>query len=182
MLKAKLIVLLALWIASVCFGLNALMIYKGKAGVAGQPPQIWPAKELISRSSNKPLVMMFAHPRCPCTRASIAELEQFVAQTKDRAEVTVAFYQPPINSAAWSRTPLIDAARSIPGVRVIHDRNGKLAKLFGAETSGHTVVYAQDGKLLFSGGINRFSTIYIIAGIFILMQVFIQCFILCFLS
>jgi len=153
MLKSKLIILVALWVLLVCFGLNSLMIYKGKAGVVGQTPQVWPAKSLISRSSDKPLVMMFAHPRCPCTRASIAELEQFVAQANHRAEVSVVFYQPPTNSEVWSKSPLIHEVISIPGVRVIYDCNGKLAKSFGAETSGHTVVYGVDGRLLFSGGI-----------------------------
>jgi len=48
---------------------------------------------------------------------------------------------------------LIHEARLIPGVRVILDPDGKLARRFGVETSGHTLVYGADGKLLFAGGI-----------------------------
>ena len=41
----------------------------------------------------------------------------------------------------------------MPGVAVMDDVDGKLAKLFGAETSGYVVIYNPQGKLLFNGGI-----------------------------
>lgn len=106
---------------------------------------------------------MFAHPRCPCTKASLAELESLAAKAKNRFHATVVFYQPTdtqsianasrIEPFDWTNTALVKLARSIPGVRVTFDRDGALANRFGAETSGHTVVYSSDGRLLFSGGI-----------------------------
>jgi hypothetical protein len=36
---------------------------------------------------------------------------------------------------------------------VIFDPDGVEARRFGAETSGHTLLFAGDGRLLFSGGI-----------------------------
>src|SRR6266566_874219 len=129
------------------------MIYKGKAGSPGQPPSAWPCNDLISLSSNKPLLIMFAHPRCPCTKASLGELEHLVARAKNQCEAAVFFYEPNGGSEAWSSTALIHEARSIPGVRVILDPDGNVARRFGVETSGHTLVYGADGKLLFTGGI-----------------------------
>jgi len=129
------------------------MVYKGKAGTAGPTPKSWPANELVSLPSNKPVLVMFAHPQCPCTKASLGELESLVAKGKDRFDAAVVFYQPPGASLEWSNTVLIGTARAIPGVRVIFDRGATAAKQFGAETSGHTVLYASDGRLLFSGGI-----------------------------
>ncbi len=35
------------------------------------------------------------------------------------------------------------------------DQNAALARRFGAETSGHVILYGPDGKLKFSGGITR---------------------------
>ena len=153
MLKHKYIVLIVVWILAVGFGLHTLMLYKGKAGSPGQPPSAWPRNDLISLSSNKPLLIMFAHPRCPCTKASLGELEHLVARAKNQCEAAVIFYEPNGGSEAWSSTALIHEARSIPAVRVILDPDGNVARRFGVETSGHTLVYGADGKLLFTGGI-----------------------------
>ena len=96
---------------------------------------------------------MFAHPRCPCTKASLGELEQLVAHAGNQFEATVLFYEPSGGSKDWSSSSLVDEARLIPGVRVGFDKDANLAKRFGIGTSGHTLVYGADGKLLFSGGI-----------------------------
>jgi glyoxylase-like metal-dependent hydrolase (beta-lactamase superfamily II) len=76
-----------------------------------------------------------------------------MAKANSQFQATVLFYQPGNRSGEWSRTELTKEARAIPGVRVLFDLEGKLTRRFGAETSGHTVVYDCDGKLLFSGGI-----------------------------
>jgi len=153
MLKNRKNVLIALWIIAISLGFHTLLRYKGKAASSGQPPSTWPRNEFISLSANKPLLLMFAHPRCPCTKASLAELEQLVEIAKTQFEAAVLFYEPKENSKAWSNTPLIDEARLVPGLRVILDRDGKLAKRFAVETSGHTLLYSPDGDLLFTGGI-----------------------------
>jgi hypothetical protein len=151
--RHKLSLLVVAWIAAVAFGLHALMVYKGKPGPGGETPQIWPRNELIALPSQKPLLVMFAHPRCPCTKASLGELELLVAQAQGKFEATVLFYDPDDGTKDWSKTATVDAAQAIPGVRVILDKEGRLAKRFAAETSGQTAVYGPDGKLLFSGGI-----------------------------
>ncbi len=153
MKRWKLFLLIAAWFVGIAAALHALMIYKGTSGTAGKTPESWQKNELVALSSEKPLLLMFAHPRCPCTRASLGELEQLVAQAKDRFEPVVLFYEPQQDSEAWTKTSLIQAAQSVPGVRVILDKEGFVAKQFGVETSGHTVIYNSDGRLLFSGGI-----------------------------
>ncbi|MDB6027424.1 MAG: hypothetical protein JWM68_3647 [Verrucomicrobiales bacterium] len=151
--RHKLLLLIILWGTITAFGLHSLMTYKGTPGAVGHTPETWPHNELIANPSAKPLLVMFAHPRCPCTKASLGELELLVAQAKDRFAAAVLFYEPENGSAAWSKTASVEMARSIPGVRVIIDRQGAQAKRFAAETSGHTVVYSRTGQLLFSGGI-----------------------------
>lgn len=133
--------------------MQALLIYKGKPGTTGPSPQSWPKNEVIPQPATKPLLLMFAHPRCPCTKASLGELELLAAQAKDRFDAAVLFFEPEGKSSEWIKTASIDLARSIPNVQVILDKHGDLAKQFGAETSGQTLVYSAAGKLLFSGGI-----------------------------
>lgn len=53
----------------------------------------------------------------------------------------------------WMSNGLWKSAESIEGVRVMHDVEKYEARLFGARTSGHVVLYDAEGRLLFSGGI-----------------------------
>jgi hypothetical protein len=94
---------------------------------------------------------MAAHPRCPCTRASIEELSKVLARSSTPVDVQVLFYKP--RGADWAPTDLWRQAVAIPGVQAIWDEDGMAAERFGARTSGHTLLFHPDGKLLFSGGI-----------------------------
>jgi hypothetical protein len=47
------------------------------------------------------------------------------------------------------------SAAEIPGVSVLSDPDGAEARRFGAQTSGHTLLFDHTGRLLFSGGITQ---------------------------
>jgi hypothetical protein len=96
---------------------------------------------------------MFAHPRCPCTRASVEELNRLLAQSNGRIDAHVLFFRPPNYPADWSHTELRRTVESIPGITVQDDINDALARKFGAETSGYVLLYNPEGQLLFRGGI-----------------------------
>jgi hypothetical protein len=96
---------------------------------------------------------MFAHPRCPCTRASIGELAQIMAQAAGGLSAHVVFLKPEDAGADWQDTELQRSAAEIPGVSVSSDVAGVEGERFGAKTSGHTFLFAADGRLLFDGGI-----------------------------
>ena len=96
---------------------------------------------------------MLAHPRCPCTRASVAELSVLMTRAEGRVDAHVLFVEPRGTQAGFARSALWDAAAAIPGVEVHLDPGGRTADLFGARTLGQVVLYAPDGHLLFAGGI-----------------------------
>ena len=96
---------------------------------------------------------MFAHPKCPCTRASIEELNSLLAGYGGPVAARVYFFKPTAESEEWTHTDLWQSAARIPGVTVYEDVNGALAQQFGAETSGFVVLYDPQGNLLFKGGI-----------------------------
>jgi hypothetical protein len=56
-------------------------------------------------------------------------------------------------SADWAQTSLVRAARDIPGLNVIVDRNGSIAEKFGALTSGQVLMFDHRGRRVFAGGI-----------------------------
>lgn len=145
--------LAATWVAALGYGMQVLFKYETTPGSSGPLTSKWPAASIVPRQADKPMLLMVAHPHCPCTRASIAELAQIMAHAPDGVTATVLFVKPPNAGADWDDTDLRRSAAAIPGVRVLTDEHGKEAAQFGAQTSGHTLVFGPDGTLLFSGGI-----------------------------
>ncbi len=140
-------------------GMGILWRYSLTPGAAGNPPALWPVQSRLTRKSGALTLVMVVHPHCPCTRASIGELEILMAQSRRRIDANVIFFKPPGFSDKWTKSSLWRAATAIPGVRAAVD-DGREARLFGAATSGQTMVYDRDGRLLFSGGITAARGLY----------------------
>ena len=120
---------------------------------ASLPVTLFPQSSAVRLVSDKLTLVLFAHPHCPCTRASLHELDGLLAETQNRVSVTVVFTIPDGVPAGWEEGDLWNSAKSIPGLRVISDQGGREAHRFDVEGSGHVLLYAPSGKLLFSGGI-----------------------------
>jgi len=146
----------ALWVPTVAFGVNVLLKYSTTPGVPGTPPPNWPINSPIRRGNGRAALVVFVHPQCPCSRASLGELAIILAHTPRPLEATVFFYLPAREASDWARTDLWRTAAAIPGVRVFEDYSANAARTFGAHTSGQTLLYNPEGKLLFSGGITGF--------------------------
>jgi len=142
-----------LWLLAAGAGAWGLLKYENTPGNAEETPVQWPSDSHISRQPGHFTLVMFAHPHCPCTRASVEELNRLLTRCNGPASVYVLFVQPQGVPDDWTKTGLCKTAEAIPGVAVQVDANGEEAKIFGAESSGHVVLYSPDGKLLFSGGI-----------------------------
>src|SRR5436190_789460 len=64
-----------LWAGLVLFGARTLLNYENTSGTPANAPSQWPSNSRIARPDSKFALVMLAHPNCPCTRASLAELE-----------------------------------------------------------------------------------------------------------
>ena len=141
------------WLSVVGVGLRLLWDYENTPGIAAEPPRQWPTDSRIQLAQDQATLVMLAHPHCPCTRASIGELASIMAHSQGRLSAYVLFLKPEGFSDAWEETDLWQSASYIPGVKVVLDGDGREARLFHAATSGQTVLYDAQGRLLFSGGI-----------------------------
>jgi hypothetical protein len=83
------------------------------------------------------------------------ELAQIMAQVQGKVRAYVLFLKPQSSTTEWDDTDLRQSAAAIPGVTVVSDLDGVEAHRFGAETSGHTLLFDSTGRLLFSGGITE---------------------------
>ena len=135
-------------------GLWALLRYANTPGYAPAALARWPNGTKIQRSEQGATLVMFAHPHCPCTRASLGELERILAQTGGAAiKPCIVFFKPRAAEKNWEQTDLWKSAAAIPGASVLSDLDGEEARRFHATTSGHALLYDAAGNLLFSGGI-----------------------------
>jgi len=147
------IFLCLLWLPAAAAGLYAMAIYETTAGDSGKTPLRWPAATGVRRDMSHATLLMFAHPRCPCTRASVEELNRLLTRCGREVTPHILFFTPENAGADWTQTELWRSAQAIPGVIVENDPDGKIAKQFGAETSGYVVLYDSQGNLLYQGGI-----------------------------
>ncbi len=141
------------WLTVTLSGTWLMIAYSNAPGAAGEVSAEWPRTSGVPHSANRPTVLMFVHPHCPCSRASVGELALLMAHGGDRADVRVIFLDPAGMEADWVKTDLWIAAAAIPGVTVMSDSAGRVARTFGAVTSGDTRFYDGSGRLLFHGGI-----------------------------
>jgi hypothetical protein len=145
------------WGLAVAAGMAWMMDFNARPGAPATPPARWP----LSSSQSEPgltrgpgyTLVMAAHPRCPCTRASLDELAIVMAEGKGRLTAHVLFFAPEKAAPDWWQTDLWQKAASLPAVTPVVDRGGRLQRRFGAETSGSVAVYDAAGHLQFNGGI-----------------------------
>lgn len=142
----------AMWLAAAVTGLTALMNYDTAPGAAANAPERWPAASRLQLDAAGPTIVMLAHPRCDCTHASVAELAELMARADHRPRAYVVFIRPGTVTGGWEQTDLWREAAQISGVTVVRDDRGVEARRFGTQTSGQVLVYAPDGRLLYSGG------------------------------
>ncbi len=153
MKKNPLLLLASIWLAAVSTGTGVLLVYDHNPGQATAVPCDWPVHSSILHAPGRPTLVMFAHPKCPCTRASIGELAVLLAQCQNQVTANVVFFQPKGSAADWPHTDLWRSAEAIQGVKTQADEDGQEARRFQVMTSGHVVLYDAHGQWLFSGGI-----------------------------
>jgi hypothetical protein len=143
----------AIWLGAAIAGLAVLWRYENAPGESAHAPTHWPSQTTIARATDRPTLVMLAHPHCSCTRASLAELAEVIARARVRPKTYVVFMAPEAFGNGWETTDLWHTAAGLADVTVLRDADGGEARRFGAETSGQTLLYDEHGLLVFSGGI-----------------------------
>jgi hypothetical protein len=110
-------------------------------------------------------LLVFIHPQCSCTHATLEQLDQLLDSSHAPVQVALVVYRSmaldraaghasePGSDAQTARPSFAPAALVHRPVRIVADTGGALARRFGAATSGEIVLYSGDGRLLFQGGI-----------------------------
>ena len=114
----------------------------------------------LATAPERPTLYLFMHPRCPCTRATITQLDRVLtASGFERAELPAVVVVATIpsdaveNDDAWRKSDTLCMASELPNATVQYDAGGVKARSFGAQASGSVALYTADGRMLFAGGI-----------------------------
>jgi hypothetical protein len=146
------VVAVVLWSAAIVAGMQRIWTYESTPGEQTSVPESWPGSSLLSVDRQRATLMMFVHPLCACTRASLTELREALDSMQRSPAVYIVLLNPHGLVKDWNEVMANIAAR-IPEATIVTDVDGAAAGKFGASTSGHVVLYDRDGTLSFSGGI-----------------------------
>ena len=83
--------------------------------------------------------MLFGHRSCPCTRATLRELEQILAHCPESVHVQIVLVAPAAADSDRVGGNIETLARSLSGVEVVVDPDGVEARRFAVRTSGHVI-------------------------------------------
>jgi hypothetical protein len=149
--------LVTTWFAIAVAGFAVLLRYDATPeATAAESRPVWPSDcGLAPLIAGRPTVVVFLHPKCPCSSATLDELETIFERVSTAADVRAVFVEPPGAPAEWTATELRARADRLAGLRVEDDLGGAESRRFGATTSGTTFVYDAEGRLLYRGGITR---------------------------
>jgi len=144
---------IGVWLLAVVAGLAGLAHYAATPGRTPDLRPAWPTGIDLERSSTGSTLVLFLHPRCPCSVATLAQLSRLVPRIRGPLRMIAAVGLPEKAADDWVAGALWEQAGAIRDLRRVRDRGGRLATRFGATTSGHCLLYDRAGRLQFSGGI-----------------------------
>ena len=150
--RVGLIAVLACWMSAIVLGKVVVLDEASKPGLRRPAVEILPEPER-TRSIGRTTLVMFAHPLCPCTPASLTRVGELLAAAPASVEATVFFDIPDGVTAAWEHGESERIAESIPRLRVVADPNGDTARRFGVSTSGGVLIFDPEGRRIFQGGL-----------------------------
>lgn len=141
------------WGVSIAAGLFLFLTYSQTPGLMMQAPTQWPVGSSLETDPTRWTLVMVAHPKCPCTAASVHELRELIAWTDTPLTTHVVFLSGTEDDPNWFSGRTVEIARASSGVQVHFDPKNQEVERFATATSGHVLLYDTSGHLRYSGGI-----------------------------
>ncbi|NND96604.1 MAG: hypothetical protein HKN47_04665 [Pirellulaceae bacterium] len=142
----------AIWLTVSLCAMTVLWTYESTPGPNAHAPDQWPSTSKLASSDSSKQLLVWLHPRCPCSRATVAQLDRLLVHLPQDVHCQVIITQPPDVASSFVETDLTRSVRSMP-VAVVMDDRQREARRFGVATSGQVLLYGTGGRLEFAGGI-----------------------------
>lgn len=146
--------LACVWLACVGVGFYLTLDYAYAAGPVGPSDPSWPAASELRPDREGCTLLIFLHPDCPCSRATLAAVAALRSRDADRGLAAVAVLCLPDGfSGAGAQGAIARAVAAQAGLGVFRDAGAVETRRFGARTSGEALLFDRFGQLRFRGGL-----------------------------
>ncbi len=152
-LKVKTTAAVVAWGLLVGAGMSVLHARAARPGDAGSRPMQWPVESPLPLASDRPTLLVFLDLKCPCARATMAELEMILTRCGGRAVARILVEGTESGAATWANDRALANLARFPGVNARLDAKGIESNRFGIATSGHVLLFRPDGRLIYQGGV-----------------------------
>lgn len=149
--SARIVLLFGLWLALLLCGVWVSLGFEKTPAKVIQSAGAVSSNSLNFSKSKEFQLVVFAHPQCACTKATLSELARFLGRNKNVSGRV--YFIVPKAFASWKNSETFKLASRISGVDVRIDNDGQLAKDFKASASGECFLFDRKSTLLFHGGI-----------------------------
>jgi hypothetical protein len=153
--------IIAAWLAAIAFSYFSLMRYQF-ATIDVSPSGVierWPSGSKLPQRPDHSTLVLFLHPKCPCSRATLSELERLFTSIEGRTigklDFVVDATVPANPGDDWLNTATLERAKTIPGAQIFIDRGGIEAATFGATTSGFVMLFDENNARRYAGGVTE---------------------------
>ncbi len=131
----------ALWIASFGLGMRALFHHEQSPAA----PKNFPAQSALFLATDRPTLVLLAS-----AQSSASELARVMSELEGKIKAYVLFEKSENAQAKLWRDLAV-----IPGVTPVGDEDGGEVRRFAAGSSDEALLFAADGRLLFSGSLEH---------------------------
>jgi hypothetical protein len=145
--------LCAAWMLIVLSGFLLLSAYAAQPGDSGTPPARWPRASGVPFDRSRPNLVIFLHPECPCSRASVTELAYVLERFGNQVSAHAIVVLPKNSREGRGNRGILDNLASVPTLRTWIDQQAIETERFRVATSGHVLIFDSRGRLTYSGGI-----------------------------
>ena len=150
--------LAVVWGLALVPGIWYLLAFETTPGLQSSPASAWPAHFVPEQDPRLPTLVVALHPRCSCSQATLAELEEAAKHFDHPYNAILLIDVPRGADYQWREVSFYREAQQALHAKVILDEDGRLAASFGALTSGEVFFYSAADKtsrrsLLFAGGV-----------------------------
>src|SRR3989442_9935856 len=106
----------AVWLGAFAVGTAAFLHFEFTPGDEARAPLVWPKESSLAFDREGATLVLFAHPHCVCTRASLDELQVVLSHHTRPVRAQVVFVKLPGFSDEEMKDESWEKAGRIPGL------------------------------------------------------------------
>ena len=147
---------ISIWCIWVAWGTDSMLRFDFESKTKSNPPAKFPAVNMPAQNAKLPGIYLILHPRCPCSGVSLEAFSRILERVDGKVNATIVFVKPNADlKDEWVQSKLWKTAQGLKNVKLVVDDQGAIAKAFDAQISGQVLLYDENGRLRYSGGLNE---------------------------